>query len=70
MTPAKRSNILFGEQNKKPRLMEFFPAMSSESCGGGHTLPLICQLEHQRPEETVTENGGAISSPIDLTLRL
>lgn len=70
MSPAKKSNFLFGQQNKKPRLMDFFSATSSKSGGGGRTLPLLCQLEHQKPKETVTENGGAISSSIDLTLRL
>lgn len=66
ITPAKQTNFLF-EQQQKPKLMDLFPATSSESV---RTLPLLCQLEQRRSEDTVTKNGGATSSFIDLTLRL
>ncbi|CAG7900269.1 unnamed protein product [Brassica rapa] len=61
-TPANNSNFLFGQQ-EKPKLINFFPAMASES---SRTLPLLCQLEQRRPsQDTATESGS-----IDLTLRL
>ncbi|CAH8300716.1 unnamed protein product [Eruca vesicaria subsp. sativa] len=63
-TPANYSNFM---QQEKPKLMNLFPAMSSECT---RTLPLLCQLEQRGPQETVTEKDWAISSPIDLTLRL
>ncbi|KAG2260357.1 hypothetical protein Bca52824_079651 [Brassica carinata] len=66
MTPAINTNVLFGQQ-EKPKLMNLFPAMPSE---GLRTLPHLCQLEIQRPPDPATEEGGAISSYIDLTLRL
>ncbi|WZZ19551.1 hypothetical protein YC2023_112640 [Brassica napus] len=65
MTPAS-TNVLFGQQ-EKPKLMDLFPMMPSE---GLRTLPLLSQLEERTPQDTATEQGGAISSSIDLTLRL
>ncbi|KAJ4895270.1 C2H2-like zinc finger protein [Raphanus sativus] len=65
-SPARNTNVLFGQQ-EKPKLMNLFPTTPSE---GLHTLPLLCQLETQRPQDTATEKGGDISSYIDLTLRL
>ncbi|WZZ84043.1 hypothetical protein YC2023_104615 [Brassica napus] len=66
MTPARNTNVLFGQQ-EKPKLMDLFPTMPSE---GLRTLPLLSQLEERTPQDTATEQGGAISSSIDLTLRL
>ncbi|KAL0724026.1 hypothetical protein Bca4012_038625 [Brassica carinata] len=66
ITPANKTNFLFGQQ-ERPKLMNLFPAMSSED---SRTLPLICQLEQRRPHDTTVERGGAISNSIDLTLRL
>lgn len=63
-TPANNSNFL-SRQQEKPKLINFFPAMASES---SRTLPLLCQLEQRRPQgplDTATESGS-----IDLTLRL
>ncbi|CAH2038942.1 unnamed protein product [Thlaspi arvense] len=64
--PARQQNFMLGQQ-EKPKLMNLFPTMPSE---GGRTAPLLRQLEQRRPQDTVTGKGGAISSPIDLTLRL
>ncbi|RID49025.1 hypothetical protein BRARA_I05493 [Brassica rapa] len=66
MTPTRNTNVLFGQQ-EKPKLMDLFPTMPSE---GLRTLPLLSQLEERTPQDTATEQGGAISSSIDLTLRL
>ncbi|KAG2260358.1 hypothetical protein Bca52824_079652 [Brassica carinata] len=66
MTPTRNTNVLFGQQ-EKPKLMNLFPAMPSE---GLRTLPLLSQLETQRPPDPATEEDGAIPSYIDLTLRL
>lgn len=70
ITPARKYKFLLPKTpkiSKMPKLMDLFPATSSE---GSRTLPLICQLERRRAEDTVTENGGANSSSIDLALRL
>ncbi|KAF3574295.1 hypothetical protein F2Q69_00063827 [Brassica cretica] len=64
MTPARNTNVLFGQQ-EKPKLMDLFPTMPSE---GLRTLPLLSQLEERTPQDTATEQGGAISSSIDLTV--
>ncbi|ESQ36480.1 hypothetical protein EUTSA_v10009393mg [Eutrema salsugineum] len=66
VNPARKSNFMFG-QEEEPKLMDLFPAMSSD---GVRTLPLLHQLEQRRPQDAVTLKGGAISSSIDLTLRL
>ncbi|KAF8045124.1 hypothetical protein N665_5567s0002 [Sinapis alba] len=63
VSPARNTNVEFGQQQEKPKLMDLFPTMPSE---GLRTLPLLCQLEKQR----VPEEGEAVSSSMDLTLRL
>ncbi|CAA7015330.1 unnamed protein product [Microthlaspi erraticum] len=66
IAPARKTNSSSGQQ-QKPKLMDLFPEKSSESV---QTLPLLRQLEQRRSVDTVTRNSGAISSSIDLTLRL
>ncbi|XP_010483803.1 PREDICTED: uncharacterized protein LOC104762246 [Camelina sativa] len=71
MTPASKYKFLLPKTpkiSKTPKLMDLFPEETSLECI--RTLPLLCQLEQRRPEETVTENGGTNSSFIDLSLRL
>ncbi|KAJ4874016.1 C2H2-like zinc finger protein [Raphanus sativus] len=67
ITPANRANFPFGQQEKRPKLMNLFPAMPSEDL---RTLPLICQLEQRIPHDTAMERDETISDSIDLTLRL
>ncbi|KAL1204411.1 hypothetical protein V5N11_034665 [Cardamine amara subsp. amara] len=61
---AKENHFL---QPKKQKLMDHFPATSSEVI---RTLPLLCQLEKPMSEDIVTEYGGDNSRSIDLSLRL
>ncbi|XP_010475102.2 PREDICTED: uncharacterized protein LOC104754581 [Camelina sativa] len=71
MTPERKYKFLLPKpkiSKTAPKLMDLFPEETSLECI--RTLPLICQLERRRPEETVTENGGVNSSYIDLSLRL
>ncbi|EFH65765.1 hypothetical protein ARALYDRAFT_470423, partial [Arabidopsis lyrata subsp. lyrata] len=60
ITPTRKYKFLLPKMPTTPKLMDLFP-----------TLPLIWQLEQRRAEDSaVTENGGANSSSIDLSLRL
>ncbi|CAH8251136.1 unnamed protein product [Arabidopsis lyrata] len=68
ITPTRKYKFLLPKMPTTPKLMDLFPAASSENV---FTLPLIWQLEQRRAEDSaVTENGGANSSSIDLSLRL